>query len=170
MQGRCIQAPEKSNLVEGEIYFLFPHGGLAYNVSKFSRPGSHFGTYQKSRFEVISEDATEVEEKHDEKYLARIVKPPSHFYLVGEEYIITEPDENGYYSVFFKNNAISFLLVSFRRYNKIYLLPFEVLQTSWEIAKNGGRKSIPYKTFENEGIEVKSKDGYTLHYLDALEV
>lgn len=108
MQGRCIQAPEKSNLVEGEIYFLFPHGGLAYNVSKFPRPGSHFGTYQKSRFEVIAEDATEVqlltveEEKHDEKYLARIVKPPSHFYLVGEEYIITQPDENGYYSVFLK--------------------------------------------------------------------
>jgi len=69
-----------------------------------------------------------------------------------------------------ENSAISFLLVSFSRYNKIYLLPFEVLQTSWEIAKNGGRKSIPYKTFENEGIEVKSKDGYTLHYLDALEV
>lgn len=69
-----------------------------------------------------------------------------------------------------KNNAFSFLLVSFLKYKKIYLLAFEVLRTSWEIAKNGGRKSIPYKTFENEGIKVNSKDGYTLHYLEALKI
>lgn len=54
MRGRCIHAPEKSNLVEGEIYFLYPHGGLAYDVSRFPHSGSHFGTYQKSRFEVIT--------------------------------------------------------------------------------------------------------------------
>ncbi|MFB7157322.1 Holliday junction resolvase RecU [Lysinibacillus sp. NPDC056232] len=34
-----------------------------------------------------------------------------------------------------KNNAFSFLLVSFRKYNKTYLLPFEVLQMSWEAVK-----------------------------------
>ncbi|KOS64650.1 hypothetical protein FJQ98_14245 [Lysinibacillus agricola] len=87
---------------------MFPHGGLAYNISRFSRPGSHFGTYQKSRFEIIAEDATEVSplvvdaNENPKKYLARIVKPPSRFYLVGEEYIIIEPSDNGYYSVFLK--------------------------------------------------------------------
>ena len=34
------------------------------------------------------------------KYLARVVKPPSHFYRIDEEYIITEPRADGYYSVF----------------------------------------------------------------------
>lgn len=56
MKGRCIQAPEKSNLAEGEIYYLYPNGGAAYNVSRFPSPGSHFGTYQKNRFEVITEE------------------------------------------------------------------------------------------------------------------
>jgi len=69
-----------------------------------------------------------------------------------------------------KKDAIVFLLVSMRKHDKIYLLPFEVLQTAWEGAQNGGRKSIAWETFKNECIEVKSKDGYTLHYLDALEV
>ncbi|WGT37320.1 hypothetical protein QH639_15895 [Lysinibacillus sp. 1 U-2021] len=36
------------------------------------------------------------------KYLARVVKPPSHFYRIDEEYIITEQRADGYYSVFFK--------------------------------------------------------------------
>ncbi|MGE7111255.1 hypothetical protein [Lysinibacillus sp. NPDC047702] len=97
MRGRCIKAPEKSNLVEGEIYYLFQHGGLAYNVSRFPHPGAHFGTYQKSRFELV-DTAVEVQSK----YLARVVKPPSHFYKIGEEYIITEPRANGYYDVFLK--------------------------------------------------------------------
>ncbi|MEG0259574.1 MAG: hypothetical protein RR595_13760 [Lysinibacillus sp.] len=61
MQGICVQAVDKSNLVEGETYYLFPHGGLAYNASRFSRPGSHFGTYQKSRFEIVAEVAVEPE-------------------------------------------------------------------------------------------------------------
>lgn len=69
-----------------------------------------------------------------------------------------------------KKGAIVFLLVSMRKYDEIYLLPFKVLQTALEVAKNGGRKSIAFATFQSECIEVKSKDGYTLHYLDALEV
>lgn len=109
MQGRCIQAPEKSNLIEGEIYYLFPHGNLFFEASRFPHSGSHFGTYQKSCFEIITEDFTDtpIEEIktdiHPKKYLARILKPPSYFYRVGEEYIITEQDENGYYSIFLKS-------------------------------------------------------------------
>lgn len=69
-----------------------------------------------------------------------------------------------------KKGAFSFLLVNLTKYEEIYLLPFEVLQMCWEGAKTGGPKSIPYKIFKSEGKEVKSKDGYTLHYLDVLEV
>ncbi|WP_216641137.1 Holliday junction resolvase RecU [Solibacillus sp. R5-41] len=35
-------------------------------------------------------------------------------------------------------------------------------------AKAGGRKSIGHKEFETMATEVKSKDGYTLHYLKAI--
>lgn len=69
-----------------------------------------------------------------------------------------------------RKGAIAFLIVYFKLYDKYYLLTFETLRGAWKLRENGGRKSIAYKTFENECIEVKSKDGYTLHYLDALEV
>ncbi|MGE7113924.1 hypothetical protein [Lysinibacillus sp. NPDC047702] len=100
-KGKCVDAGVCTNLKVGEEYFLFPHGGLAYNVSRFLHPGAHFGTYQKSRFELI-EAAVKVPAQITSKYLARVVKPPSHFYRVGEEYVITEPKANGYYDVFLK--------------------------------------------------------------------
>lgn len=59
MQGLCIHAPDKSNLIVGETYYLYPHGGLAYHASRFPRPGSHFGTYQKSRFEIVADVAVD---------------------------------------------------------------------------------------------------------------
>lgn len=69
-----------------------------------------------------------------------------------------------------KKGAIVFLLVSMRKFDEIYLLPFEVLQTAQEVAINGGRKSIARETFENECKRVVSKDGYTLHYLDVVSI
>ena len=102
LQGKCIEAGACTNLKVGEEYYLFPHGGLAYNVSRFPHSGSHFGTYQKSRFELV-DAAIEVPAQITSKYLARVVKPPSHFYRVGEEYVITEPKINGYYDVFLKS-------------------------------------------------------------------
>ncbi|MFJ7953932.1 hypothetical protein ACIQZG_20740 [Lysinibacillus sp. NPDC096418] len=62
MQGLCINAPDKSNLVVGETYFLYPHGP-AYHASRFSRPGSHFGTYQKKYFEIVAGVAVEAVEE-----------------------------------------------------------------------------------------------------------
>ncbi|MGE7115015.1 hypothetical protein [Lysinibacillus sp. NPDC047702] len=100
-KGICVDAGACTNLKAGEEYFLFPHGGLAYNVSRFPHPGAHFGTYQKSRFELV-DAATEVTTQITSKYLARVVKPPSHFYRIGEEYVITELKANGYYDVFLK--------------------------------------------------------------------
>lgn len=102
LQGKCIDAGACTNLKVGEEYYLFPHGGLAYNVSRFPHSGSHFGTYQKSRFELV-DAAMEVPKKIKSKYLARVVKPVSHFYRIGEEYVITEPKANGYYDVFLKS-------------------------------------------------------------------
>ncbi len=127
MRGRCIQAPEKSNLVEGEIYYLFQHGGLAYNVSRFPDPGAHFGTYQKSRFELV-EAAVDVPTQTTSKYLARVVKPPSHFYMVGEEYVITEPKVTGYYSVFLKSRPNHGPIGSYRSNYFEIIEPYEVTE------------------------------------------
>ncbi len=129
MRGRCIQAPEKSNLVEGEIYYLFQHGGLAYNVSIFPHPGAHFGTYQKSRFELV-EAAVDVPTQTTSKYLARVVKPPSHFYMVGEEYVITEPKVNGYYSVFLKSRPNHGPIGSYRSNYFEIIEPYEVIEAA----------------------------------------
>lgn len=53
LQGVCVDLGGSTNLKIEETYYLFPHGGQAFNVSRFPRKGSHFGTYQKNRFEVI---------------------------------------------------------------------------------------------------------------------
>lgn len=105
MRGICIQAPEKSNLINGKEYYLFPHGSHAVEASLFPHPGSHFGTYQKSRFQIIDEQKIidfGNEAESPKKFLARVVMPPSKFYIVGEEYIVSESNANGYYDVFFK--------------------------------------------------------------------
>lgn len=61
--------------------------------------------------------------------------------------------------------AKAFLVVSFVKLKKFYLLPYEVLGEYWEAVKEGGRKSIPHKDFEDRCKEVKSESGYVLHYL-----
>lgn len=102
-KGKCVDAGVCTNLKVGEEYFLFPHGGLAYNVSRFPHPGAHFGTYQKSRFELVDTAMEVPTAQITSKFLARVVKPPSHFYRIGEEYVITELKANGYYDVFLKS-------------------------------------------------------------------
>ncbi|WP_339279946.1 hypothetical protein [Lysinibacillus sp. FSL P2-0066] len=102
LQGKCVDTGGSTNLTKGELYYLFPHGGHAYCASRFLRPGSHFGTYQKNHFELV-DVSIDTPMQVLNKYLARVVKPPSHFYRIDEEYIITEPRADGYYSVFFKH-------------------------------------------------------------------
>lgn len=53
LQGLCIDAGSSTNLQQDNIYYLVPHGGQAYHVSRFPRVGSHFGTYQKERFKIV---------------------------------------------------------------------------------------------------------------------
>lgn len=110
--GRCVDPGPSSNLKKGEVYYLFPHGGLAYYASRFPRAESHFGAYQRSRFELVTVDAPT---QAPIRYLARVVKPPSHFYLIGEEYIITEPREDGYYCVYYKHRPDGPPIGAFKR-------------------------------------------------------
>lgn len=102
LQGKCVDTGGSTNLTKGELYYLFPHGGHAYCASRFPRPGSHFGAYKKNHFELV-DVSIDTPMQVLNKYLARVVKPPSHFYRIDEEYIITEPRADGFYSVFFKH-------------------------------------------------------------------
>lgn len=65
--------------------------------------------------------------------------------------------------------GIAFLLVNFVEYNKYFMLPFDILKKYWDEARDGGRKSIPYEAFPKE-LEIFSKHGAYIHYLEALNV
>ncbi|WP_107841680.1 Holliday junction resolvase RecU [Metasolibacillus meyeri] len=65
----------------------------------------------------------------------------------------------------YNKGALVFLLVYFSDIQKFYRLQFPSLEEYWLAAKVGERKSIPLETFERQAFEVKSVDGYALHYL-----
>ena len=65
--------------------------------------------------------------------------------------------------------GISFLLVRFSALDEIYCLPFKELKEHWDKSIDGGRKSIPYKEFRKE-LQVKNKNGFIVHYLEAINV
>lgn len=67
------------------------------------------------------------------------------------------------------HGGASFLIISFTTlHEEIYLLRFEQLEAAWNAKEAGGLKSIPLQFFQDHCIEVKSSDGYVLHYLKAL--
>nr|WP_317358593.1 Holliday junction resolvase RecU [uncultured Tyzzerella sp.] len=68
---------------------------------------------------------------------------------------------------FEKQEGIAFILVYFKMYNEYYYLPFKHILKFWEDAKNGGRKSIPYKAFDKKYI-IKQSGKFYIHYLEAL--
>lgn len=68
---------------------------------------------------------------------------------------------------FISQKAVAFFIVYFKKFDKYYLLPFEVAEKYYENAEKGGRKSIPYQEFEKK-YEIKNKHGFVLHYLEPL--
>lgn len=72
--------------------------------------------YQKDRFELV-DVAFDAPEQVLNKYLARVVKPPSYLYQIDEEYIITEPRADGYYSVFFRHRPDGPPIGAYKRTN-----------------------------------------------------
>jgi len=69
---------------------------------------------------------------------------------------------------FVKQQGIAFMLVNFALYDRFFFLPLEVLKEYWDIAQNGGRKSIPFADFDRK-YEVQYIGG-NLKYLDAINV
>ncbi len=70
---------------------------------------------------------------------------------------------------FEKQQGIAFLLVSFVQYGEVFYFPFKTLKACWEQAQAGGRKSIPYESFD-QSLIVKNKNGCPVHFLEAINV
>ncbi|NDL66332.1 Holliday junction resolvase RecU [Anaerotalea alkaliphila] len=68
---------------------------------------------------------------------------------------------------FERQEGVAFLLVNFTQHQEFYFLPFGQLKESWDLALQGGRKSIPYRDFK-KAFPVYGKDGYLVHYLEGL--
>lgn len=68
---------------------------------------------------------------------------------------------------FEKQEGISFLIVCFKFCDETFLLPFSILKTYWDNAKSDGRKSIPYKDFD-QGLRIYPSHNILLHYLETI--
>ncbi|WKY47181.1 Holliday junction resolvase RecU [Eubacteriaceae bacterium ES3] len=68
---------------------------------------------------------------------------------------------------FQKQDGLSFLIVHFKFCDEVFLLPFNQLRRYWRDAKGGGRKSIPYKDF-NQDYRIYPCHNILVHYLDAI--
>ena len=69
---------------------------------------------------------------------------------------------------FVKQGGIAFMLVNFVQHDQYFFLPFETLKGYWDLAQSGGRKSVPYESFDKRYL-VEYKGGH-LRYLDAINV
>lgn len=68
---------------------------------------------------------------------------------------------------FQKQEGISFIVAHMTKTDDMYFIPIDVISHYNEMAKKGGRKSIP-KEVVLEQIKIKRKPPYFVHYLDAL--
>jgi len=69
---------------------------------------------------------------------------------------------------FTKQQGFAFILVNFKVYNEIILLPGTDLAYFHDQQTKGGRKSIPYSSF-NKNLIVKNEGGFPVHYLVAVD-
>ena len=77
--------------------------------------------------------------------------------------------EHQYYMMMEWENvgATTFILVHFKDLGEYYRLPFGVLDDAWVVMENGGKKSIPIKTFIEHGMLIEKNNGL-LDYLGVL--
>ena len=65
--------------------------------------------------------------------------------------------------------GISFLLIEFSQKKEVFLLPTEKLITEYNNSINGGRKSIPYEYFKENGIVINITYNPIIDYLKAVD-
>ena len=65
--------------------------------------------------------------------------------------------------------GISFIIVEFSSLNEIYILPTPLLTIKHDEALNGGRKSIPYEYFKENGYLVETGFKPRINYLKTVD-
>ena len=65
-----------------------------------------------------------------------------------------------------EQGGIAFFIIQFQTKNEVYLLDASFVINFWE---NGGRKSIPYEVFKQDGILIEQAYNPRLKYLDAVD-
>lgn len=65
--------------------------------------------------------------------------------------------------------GISFLLIEFSQKKEVFLLPTEYLLKEFNNSINGGRKSIPYEYFKENGIVINITYNPIIDYLKAVD-
>jgi recombination protein U len=66
--------------------------------------------------------------------------------------------------------GIKFVIIEFQAHKKIFFVDFKPLINSWDNAKDGERKSIPYQWFLDWADEIEQRDGIVLDYLAHIEI
>lgn len=69
---------------------------------------------------------------------------------------------------FEKHEGIAFFIMYFTSFDKMLLVPFKFVKEKIIEATNGGKKSIAFEDCD-AFYEVTNKDGYIVHYIDALD-
>lgn len=72
-----------------------------------------------------------------------------------------------YMEEFRKQGGYSFLILNFKAFKELFLVPIEVVRACIERGKKGGRKSFAYKEMDRDFLITKDKNGF-LNYLEAL--
>ncbi|MBO1513231.1 Holliday junction resolvase RecU [Metabacillus bambusae] len=70
-----------------------------------------------------------------------------------------------YLKKFKDQGGIAFFLIEFEKLKEFYFVPITFFQHYWEAAKEGGRKSIPYKDIQFNCNRIKTERGVALDYL-----
>lgn len=67
--------------------------------------------------------------------------------------------------------AIAFLVVSFVELNKVYLLPYEIIERHWTgvTKQKRGKGSIPLTVFETETAVIKTANGCHVDFIAAIK-
>lgn len=125
MRGICIDTGSTTVLREGDEYYLFEHGPNNYYVSKFDNVGAHCGSYQRKHFKLVDDEQPQEHpgeiigdsvyysfENPDiepvivpikRKRFVAVVSRWRNGYRIGDEFIISERDENNYFHVYLKD-------------------------------------------------------------------
>lgn len=68
---------------------------------------------------------------------------------------------------FVKQGGEAFIIVYFKKYDEYFMMPIKELVVFYNEAQKGGRKSIPYKDF-NQDYKIPIEGGFYLNYIKTL--